>query len=377
MTKTTIRVLHLASFSGNVGDILNHEGFYNALNEMHYDFEITPLEIRRFYRKELTFDLSFVEYANSFDCLIVGGGNYFELWVDHSPSGTSFMLPVELFNMIRVPVVFNALGVDPGQGASETNLYKFRCLLDAIFARKDTLVSVRNDGSMEALESLLGGSYARSCVWTPDAGFNVRIGTCKAHNSKRLLINLAGDMLEKRFPSLDSLSSEEFLVALASMSAELVDNGSFEEIVLVPHIFRDLAPISNFMNLLPDKVVRDNVVVAELGLGCDLARFKDYYIKSHTVLGTRFHSNIAGIASGAYTLGLANYRQISKLYSELKLESHIIDVRQQGFKDELLEKIEFGLTQQTNPCVAAAKNQKQAYDRYAQRLSEFFTEQFS
>ena len=377
MTKTTIRVLHLASFSGNVGDILNHEGFYNALKEMCYDFDITPLEIRRFYRKEMIFDRSFVEYANSFDCLIVGGGNYFELWVDHSPTGTSFMLPVELFNTIKVPVVFNALGVDPGQGSSETNICKFRCLLDAIMARTDTLVSVRNDGSIAALESLVGGSYARSCVWTPDAGFNAKMGPRKTNNTRRLLINLAGDMLDKRFPSTDSLSCEEFLVALASMSAELVVNGSFEEIVLVPHIFKDLEPISNFTNFLPDKVIRDNVVVAELGLGTDLTRFKDYYLNSHTVLGTRFHSSIAGIASGAYTLGLTNYRQISKLYSELELESQIIDVRQHGFENELLEKIGYGLAQQTNPCVAAAKKQKQAYNSYAQKLNEFFVKQFS
>ena len=84
-SKQTLRVLHLASFAGNIGDLANHAGARRMLAErLGFALKFTDLEIREFYWKQRSFDDAFVAYANSFDLLIIGGGNYFELWVDHS-----------------------------------------------------------------------------------------------------------------------------------------------------------------------------------------------------------------------------------------------------------------------------------------------------
>lgn len=130
-----LKTLHLASFNGNIGDNANHNGFYKHLESLDYEFEIDELEIREFYWKQRSFDESFVELVNSYDLLIVGGGNYFELWVEDSPTGTSISIELELLKKINTPILFNALGVDPGQGASEANIQKFRDFLDVLIQR--------------------------------------------------------------------------------------------------------------------------------------------------------------------------------------------------------------------------------------------------
>ena len=33
-----IKILHIASFVGNIGDNASHEGFYCLLNELHVDY---------------------------------------------------------------------------------------------------------------------------------------------------------------------------------------------------------------------------------------------------------------------------------------------------------------------------------------------------
>ena len=77
----TIKTLHLASFDGNVGDNANHSGFYRHLKaQPGYDFAIEQLEIREYYWKQRFFDDGFVDLVNDYDLLIIGGGNYFELW---------------------------------------------------------------------------------------------------------------------------------------------------------------------------------------------------------------------------------------------------------------------------------------------------------
>jgi len=115
---TALRILHVASFSGNIGDNANHMGFRPWFETLAgRPVQWTNLEIREFYWRERVWDDSFVAMANAHDLVVIGGGNYFELWVETSPTGTSIAIEPQTFAKITTPVVFNALGVDPGQGA--------------------------------------------------------------------------------------------------------------------------------------------------------------------------------------------------------------------------------------------------------------------
>lgn len=83
-------LLHIASFKGNVGDIINHEGFYNKLRSQ-IDFDIEQIEIRKFYRNagELNFDSELVKKINEYDGLVIGGGGLFDIRWNDSLTGTT------------------------------------------------------------------------------------------------------------------------------------------------------------------------------------------------------------------------------------------------------------------------------------------------
>ena len=119
----------------------------------------TSLEIRKFYWNQTNWDQSFVDYANSFDLIVIGGGNYFELWVDKSPTGTSIEIEPFLFEKIKTPVFFNALGVDAGQGASSACISKFQHFLNVAKENDKSIFSVRNDDAQKTLKNVVGKEY--------------------------------------------------------------------------------------------------------------------------------------------------------------------------------------------------------------------------
>ena len=92
-----MRILHLASFTGNIGDNLNHSGLYRSLEKELgvKNFSIQEEEIREYFWKKKQFDQGIIKKFNFFDLIIVGGGNFFELWVENSRTGTSIDIPVD------------------------------------------------------------------------------------------------------------------------------------------------------------------------------------------------------------------------------------------------------------------------------------------
>lgn len=327
------KILHLASFNGNVGDLLNHEGFYRGLNENNCSISnIQHMEIREFYRGKCYFDQTFVDYVNKFDLCIIGGGNYFELWVDHSPSGTSIMLEPQLVSKIKTPLIFNALGVDLGQGTSDTNIKKFKNFIDEVLKNDENILSIRNDGAKENLVTIFGSKYAEQFIHTPDAGFNSKFHVEK--NGKRIcLVNLPGDMLDNRFPGGDLHSLDSFIVEFARVIMDVLESDFVDEVTFIPHIYKDYITIMQLLGRLPDNIIRERCRVAELNLGNDLSLFKHYYSNASIVLASRFHSNIAGLMSCDKVIALQNYPQITNLYTELALTEKLLNVQDIGFFD--------------------------------------------
>lgn len=331
-----LNTLHLASFNGNIGDNANHDGFYKHLNSLEgYEFLIDELEIREFYWKRRFFDKSFVELVNSYDLLIVGGGNYFELWVEDSPTGTSIAIELDLLKEINTPILFNALGVDPGQGASEKNIQKFREFLDLLIERDD-FISIRNDGAKKAIIEHVGEKYLKYIDHTVDAGFFAQIPEPSEYycSKKYIAINVAYDMQDVRFKNI---SYEDFLYTFKSFIDKFLEQNRGYEVVFVPHIFRDMTFITDLLNILDDETRRRYISVAPLLHGRD--SFKEVmsvYRGADVVLANRFHAIICSIGMGKHTIGLVNYRQIRELYGELKSDN-FVDVTKIGFEEKLLK----------------------------------------
>lgn len=337
----TLRVLHLASFAGNIGDLANHAGARRMLAErLGFALEFTDLEIREFYWKQRNFDDAFVDYANGFDLLIVGGGNYFELWVDHSATGTSIDITPECLARLAVPTVFFALGVDTGQGYSAQSAKRFSAFMATVLDRHDMFVCVRNDGSSLALREVLGEETAARIRIMPDGGFFADPAGCRPvqGDSGRIGINIAGDMLERRFDR--GLTTEGFLHELADTCRELMDALPALRIDLMPHIWRDSALIAQLLPMIPDPYLRRRVAVGRLEPGdTGLADFLQSYRSFDLVLGMRFHANVCPIGMGVPARGLLNYPQVERLYEELDLQDRLVDVRVAGFGKHLVEAV--------------------------------------
>lgn len=334
-----LKTLHLASFDGNIGDNANHNGFYKHLKQLQgFEFQIDQLEIREFYWKKRFFDESFVELVNKYDLLIIGGGNYFELWVEDSPTGTSISIELELLEKINTPILFNALGVDPGQGASEVNIQKFRNFLDLLITRDD-FISIRNDGAKKAIIDYVGEEYLEHIHHTVDAGFFADIQEPSEYykSKKYIAINIAYDMQDVRF---ENISYEEFLQTFKRFIDIFLDENKDYEIGFVPHIYRDMTFITDLLNILDDETRRRKVFVAPLLHGQN--SFKEVmsiYKGAQVVLANRFHANVCSIGIGKPTIGLVNYRQIRELYCELE-STQYVDISEIKFDLKLFSTLE-------------------------------------
>lgn len=375
-----IRTLHLASFDGNIGDNANHNGFYRYLKNIHgTKFEIEELEIREFYWKKRYFDESFVEQVNSFDLLIIGGGNYFELWVEHSPTGTSIMIEPELFEKIKIPVLFNALGVDPGQGATKESCEKFRKFLNVILENPKNFISVRNDGSIKTIKEYIGQDYAARIAWTPDAGVCVETdnGFCLVEKNKTYVaINLAADMLETRFKNNENnITPDEFTDSIAILCSKIIDEKIADEIVFIPHIYKDIKLIKETIDKLPDNIIRTRINIAPLlhGINSELKIFSIY--KSAKIsLSMRFHANLCSVGLSTPTIGLSTYRQIDMLYKELNLENLLISANKKNFHEELIAKtknISNNYEEYKNIFRDKSKEQNKLYAEYIERVESW------
>lgn len=340
-----LRILHLASFNGNIGDNANHMGFrpwFEALIDAPVSW--TRLEMREFYWRERQWDETLVAFINTHDLLVIGGGNYFELWVASSPTGTSIAIEPALFDQIRVPVFFNALGVDPGQGVPDSSRERFAAFLDKLTTSEQYLVSVRNDGAMDNLKRHVGEKYAERVHGLPDHGFffapaeETFPALLPARSDvRRIAINLACDMADIRFAGLGSRA--EFAREMAAAIERLAERDPGTEFYLIPHIFSDLEIVSEVIGHLGDRLRRTRLGIAPFGSGDDAARQAfALYRSADLVLGMRFHANVCSMALGRQVLGLNCYRQIENLYVEIGQTDRLVDVSRLGFADLLVER---------------------------------------
>lgn len=348
-----LRIAQLASFRGNIGDNANVVGTRALLRRnLECTIEFTDLEYLEYEPDPRwggkKFDQAFVDIVNAHDLLIIGGGGFFELAVDHSATGTPIDLSTEILDRIEVPIVFYALGFDVSYGIRKARTRKFRAFLDYLQQRQDVLVSVRNDGSLDTLRTVVGEAYARQIEKVPDGGFFTR-PVNSAHvelplEGKRIAINLAGDGLSARFHEsgpTEHARCDEFLERLASVLNRLFRRDEAVHATLVPHIPEDLAIIARFVQKVGPPFCRKRITVAPYVHGREAQDYVfDLYSKCDAVIGMRFHANVCPIGLGVPTIGLITHIQIENLYRELGMPERSLRADAEDFKKRLESMIE-------------------------------------
>ena len=339
-----IKIIHVASFTGNIGDNANHSGFRRLFDETFSDYstEWTDYEIRETYWGNKKFDAEFVKLVNSFDLLVFGGGNYFELWVETSVTGCSIDISKECLENIKPPIFYNSLGVDPAQGVTEESISKFERFL-AQSIEKKSFISCRNDGSSNAIKQFLNPKYGSHIYRTVDAGLFANVSQDVDYpeicsESKNIVFQFAKDMESIRWPGNDGyLDYEGFLAEITKVINCLTDTYN---VIFVPHIYSDISIINDVLVRVDDKARRTSISVAPYLVGDKGQKYIfGLYQKADLICGTRFHSNIVSYGLNKKLIPLVNYRQIKELVSELGVEGDAVQINKPGFSSVLMKKV--------------------------------------
>lgn len=355
-----MKILHVASFNGNIGDNANHNGLRNRIAKVtgNSDITYTELEIRKFYQNykkqdRLEFDENFADLANRHDLVIIGGGNFFEVWIDSSSTGTTIDMSPEVIDKIETPIFFFGLGFDPYKGVKEENVNKFKRFIDCIYGKQIHTITVRNDGSTKHIKKYLGEEYTEIIKSVPDGGFFIELKNDQRQLSnverKYIAVNIAKDMADLRFKRLDSgIDYDTFISKAASLFETFLKNHPDYELVLIPHIYSDLEAIHDLMLKMDDLTRRTKVSVAPLlhGPGSELIIF-DIYKNAEIAVGMRFHTNVCSIGLNTPTIGLVSYPNLYGLYEELNMTDRVVMVNLSGFERELQNKMEENLSERS------------------------------
>jgi len=341
-----IKVMHIASFNGNIGDNANHNGFRRKLRDsLKCDIKYDEIEMREFYQSWNIKDFNsekFIKLCNIYDLIVIGGGNFFDLQWDYSYTGTTINISNDTLNKIKTPILFNALGCDIAQGTNENNIRKFENFLDIITNSNKYLVSVRNDGSCDTIHRLYGSKYDKKIIRVPDGAFFLKTKTFMFpeinRNLKSVGINIVYDMKDIRFGKKikDGIRYDEFINGLAKVINNFLEENKGYQIIFFPHIYSDIIAIGGLLDKIDDRFRRVRIVVAPYLTGKGSGEYIfGLYKECEFILAMRFHSNICSIAQGIPTICLSSYKKEQYLYSEINLSDRVVYVNTKGFEGRL------------------------------------------
>jgi polysaccharide pyruvyl transferase WcaK-like protein len=239
---------------------------------------------------------------------------------------------------------------------------------------------MRNDGSKKNLLEYIGQPYLENFLWTPDGGINIaNLNDIATPTEPYMAVNIAGDMLDLRFPKGSERSYNQFIEDIAKTITHSIETNVVNEAVLIPHIFRDIQSISELLETLPDHIRRKHITVAPLlnGTGSEKSIF-GYYKNAKLSLAMRFHANLCSVSFGTPTIGLVSYKQIHDLYYELNLIEFAVDTTTLQFYEKtqkLIQKIHNEMNTRKLFLQTADINKKE-HITYTKRLNAYLINHF-
>ena len=340
-----MKILHIASFNGNIGDNASHTGFYKILNRYLKSFKLTKVEIRKFYKNytlsdSQVFDEKFIDFINTFDYCFIGGGGFLDYWVKESQTGTTIDINPNLLFKIKTNLCFTSIGSNSHKPIPKGNTIKFKNFLEIANANKNIKFAFRNDGSISSISRDISEKLSSSFDEILDHGFfyDIDQNYPRIIEKKYVAINITSDQLEMLSAFRGHIDINNYHIELANIISYIINNLNYS-IVFIPHIYSDLDAISSLFKTLSDNTVRSYITVAPCIQGNSGANYLfSIYDKSEFVIGTRLHSNICSIALGKYTIGLIALDRLKYLYDYLNISDRAI-LLEGNFSGKVVEQI--------------------------------------
>jgi hypothetical protein len=336
----------VASFAGNIGDNASHLGLRDLLGDVLTEpCSFTQLEIRRFYRNyaradKRSFDDDFAREANAHDLVLIGGGGFLDFWVENSATGTTLDIEESVLEGIVPPLVISSVGSHPHRRVPPDNISRFRRFLDYLLARPRTRIALRNDGSRRVIADTLGNGYADQLPTILDNGFFFTPGVNypRICESPYIALNIGWDQIAMARSHEAAPSTGWIYDELQIVVQQLIDKSGYQ-IVLVPHIYKDLFGISELLSRLDDFDVRSRVLVAphvQGDKGC--LYVMSVYQNADLVLGMRFHANVCPRTMGCNSYGLAALPRVSAMFESIGESDRTVRI-EPGFSAQVLERV--------------------------------------
>ncbi|MEO6497705.1 MAG: polysaccharide pyruvyl transferase family protein [Mucilaginibacter sp.] len=338
-----MKILHVASFDGNIGDNASHMGFRTLLSEvMDAEYSIEQLEIRKFYNNyslpdKQRFDEDFASLANKYDLLFIGGGGFLDFDIKGSATGTTIGISPQVLDKIKVPVIISSIGSNPRNEIPEGNIEKFSAFLDSFLAGKNRHLAVRNDGSREVIREVIGEKYYNAIPEVLDHGFFYdNDGSLYRPTEKDyILINTTSDQVQMKNRGIGEVNESSYVAEMGTVLNHIIHETPYD-IVFAPHIYSDFKAIDSLLKNVNDFHLRTRIVIAPYvqgNYGCN--QIFSAYKNSSLVLGMRFHANVCTIAMGNAGIGLGALDRISGMYKSLGMDDQFVTV-DQPFSDKLI-----------------------------------------
>jgi polysaccharide pyruvyl transferase WcaK-like protein len=323
----SLRVLHAATHDHNIGDGALVAGMQATLREdLGREIDFEPLDVlaaKLSGRRNMLPDVEPGELDERYDLVLVGGGGMIEGGKGNYLSGINFNFRLELLEKTTVPWVFYALGFNHFRRSVFFHKRRLARLIELV-DRRGLLFSVRNDGSRQRLERLLGPLPAVRSI--PDPGLWVPTRPSPrpelAEDRPNLLVQLAGDRPRKRF----GRRLRRSLARLAAVLCDLADRRGVR-LVFAPHLLGDLPLYAALLEAMPVRVVREACTLGPVLKGAAAAPdFFELYRRADLVVGMRGHSVICAVGLGTPVVGLATHDKVGGFLAEVGLEDWAVDL---------------------------------------------------
>jgi polysaccharide pyruvyl transferase WcaK-like protein len=342
-----MKIIHLASFLGNIGDNASHIGLKKVLDSLVGGYVKEEVEIRRFYTNynksdSLRFDDDFLAYLQTFDLWLIGGGGYLDNQIEGSATGTTLDMSKAFIDKLDIPTIIISSGSMAHREKIPGNDQKLKSFLGSLLEKENVKIAFRNDGTAKYLEGVIGADIVAQTTTTLDSGFfydtPARSDHKKMIGGEYVAINITSDQLVLKAKMRESLTPIQYNNELKLLIDFIVHDLKLQ-VVLVPHIYHDLKAISELLSHLDEYTRRSHVLVAPCYQGNDGANeVLSIYKSAKFVFGSRFHTNVVSISMGVPVLGLAVLDRIQFMYESLNSGGCVVQLKS-GFSKEAIRKI--------------------------------------
>lgn len=341
-----LKILHVASHVGNIGDDASHAGTRHILRHCLGPVAIDTLDIRKTYDMytlpdRFGFDLDFAERANRYDLVVIGGGAFLDF--DIAGTRTGLMMDIEdaVFDALHTPLLVTSVGCHARHREDRGTRPRISALLNNLIERERCAVQLRNDGSMETVRDLIGEARACTIAEVLDSGFfydNDGL-SYRASNAPYIVISTTDDQLKLRAsgPSID----RDLYLAEMRRFVETVIRETELNIAFALHIFSDIAAVSTLLEGINYYEVSRRVTImpyAQHRFGAD--QIFSGYRNGEATIGMRFHANVCSLAMGKPTLGLIAAKRSAAPHETLGLDDGVVAVNEPGFSSRIFAGME-------------------------------------